>query len=117
MARLVIAELTPEAHAAELHAALAQAALAQAALAQAAELQAAELHAASEDTASAQAAESNTDLPVVGSVDTNVSRFSFGFGGVKSRLDAIAASTSPTPADCQSAFGRYAAVSMRAPFT
>src|SRR5712691_2286614 len=112
-----IAEFAWAAKVAELHAALPQAALAQAALPQAAEAQAAELHAALVDTALAQAAWSNDRAPVSGSVVTNASRFSFGFGGVEVRSAALPALTSPTPPACQSIVPRYVEVSMRAPLT
>ena len=72
----------------ELHAALAQAALAQAADAQAADAHAADAHAASFETALAQAAWSNVCAPLDGSCVMNASRFSLGFGGVKSRSAA-----------------------------
>ena len=101
-----IAELVSAVKLAELQLALDQAAELQAAELHAAELHAAELQLASDWTALDQAAASNVSEPVVGSGATKALKPSFGLGGVKSRLAAVAASTSPTPADTPSALGR-----------
>src|SRR2546422_1043626 len=87
---------------AEAQLALAQLALAHEALAQLALDQFAVLA-----TTEAQLAWSNAGLPVTASVVTNVSRFSFAFGG-SSRLAATPASISPTPPDALPTCGRYA---------
>src|SRR6266849_1420792 len=100
LARVVMAKATLLVQLALLQEALVPLALLQEALDQLALDQLAELQEASKATVDDQLASSNVCAPVSGSVVTKASRFSFGFGGVKSRLAAAAASISPTPAAC-----------------
>ena len=86
---------------AEFHEALFQLAEFQEALCQLALFQLAWLQPGVAATVAAQLAWLNDFAPVTGSVVMNGSRFSFGFGGTKSRPAAVAASISPTPALCE----------------
>jgi len=91
---------------AEFQEALFQLAVFQEALFQLALFQLAWLQPGVAATVVAQLAWSNDFAPVRGFVMMNGLRFSFGFGGTKPRLAAVAASISPTPALCRPGTGK-----------